>query len=173
MFQARLHAFMPPSRENASLPRAASCSAAMRLVLPAAHTVTTGPSLGTSTSASAAGFLAFRASYASTWILPGMAHSAHSAVGRTSRIVTGRPSSSHVRKVSTSIGSMRVSLSTLRQEVQAYASQQRPLRADGRGTHGRARVLRLHRQRRNRDRDNRRRSLCLEAPLLDAPPVPR
>src|SRR5205823_13663424 len=110
MFQARLHAFIPPSREKASLPRAASCSAAIWLVLPAAHTVTTGISLGTSTSASAAGSCAFKASYASTWIHPGMAHSAHSAVGRTSRIVTGRLSSSHTLKVSTSIVLMLVLL---------------------------------------------------------------
>src|SRR5262249_12298177 len=55
VFQARLHAVIPPSRDITSTPQAASCSAAIRLVLPAAHTVTTGLSLGTSTLASAAG----------------------------------------------------------------------------------------------------------------------
>src|SRR5713226_8223504 len=119
VFQARLQAFMPPSRDRACNPRACSCEAAIWLVFPAAHTVTTGPSLGASTSASAAGLCARRASYASTWILPGMAHSAHSAVGRTSRIVTGRLSSNHTLKVSTSMVIMLSSCSTFNWQPQS------------------------------------------------------
>src|SRR3989442_8675959 len=45
VFQARLQARIPPSRDTASRPRARKRSAASILVLPAAHTVTTRPPL--------------------------------------------------------------------------------------------------------------------------------
>src|SRR5712692_7880176 len=171
MFQARLHAFIPPSRENASIPRAASCSAATRLVLPDAHTATTGTSLGTSTPASAAGSLAFNASYASTWILPGMAHSARSAVGRTSSTVTGRLSSSQVLKVSTSMVIMLVLLFHFRLGAPELASQEAPVRVGVPCTHWSAAGQSPHRQTHNRDRDNRRQSPYLEEAPGDGPPV--
>src|SRR6266702_4193322 len=103
IFQARLHAFMPPSRESACIPCAWSSSAAIRLVLPATQTVTTGISPGNSTLASALRSLALSASYASMCMLPGMDHSTRSCIGRISSTVTGTASSSHVLTVSTSI----------------------------------------------------------------------
>src|SRR5229473_2027085 len=165
VFQARLQAFMPPSRDSACNPRACSCEAAIWLVFPAAHTVTTGPSLGASTSASTAGSCARRASYAFTWILPGMAHSAHSAVGRTSRIVTGRLSSSHTLKVSTSMVIMLVLLLHLRLGAPELASQEAPVRVGVHCTRSYAAGQPPHRQTHNRDRDSRRQSPCLEEAL--------
>src|SRR5450755_354992 len=172
VFQARLHAFIPPSREHTSTPRAASCSAAMRLVLPAAHTVTTGSSLGTSTSARAAGSCAFRASYASTWILPGMAHSARSAVGRTSRIVTGRPSSSQARRVSTEMVFIRPAPFRLRPAAPTLASQAALLQVGTRGIHAHAKSLQPRLQIHSRDRDSRPRSPCLQEALRGGLPAP-
>src|SRR5260370_4176055 len=170
VFQARLQAFMPPSRDSACNPRACSCEAAIWLVFPAAHTVTTGPSLGTSTSASAAGLCARRASYALTWILPGMAHSALSTVGRTSRTVIGRPSSNHALKVSTSMVIMLVLLFRFQLAAPTLASQEALVRVGVRCTHWSAAGQPLHRQTHNRDRDNRRQFPCLEEALGDEPP---
>ena len=53
VFQARLQAFIPPSRDKASKPPLRKRSAAIRLVFPAAHTVTTGLSPGISAPSSA------------------------------------------------------------------------------------------------------------------------
>src|SRR5262249_55493726 len=105
-----------------------------RLVLPAAHTATTGMPPGNSTSASALGSLALSASYASIWILPGTAHSAHSAVGRTSSTVTGRPSSSHVLNASTVIVFMMILLFLSRLAAQELASQEVLVRVDAPGS---------------------------------------
>src|SRR5712692_9946139 len=171
VFQARLQAFMPPSRDSACNPRACSCEAAIWLVLPAAHTVTTGPSLGASTLVSAAGLCARRASYAFTWILPGMAHSAHSAVGRTSRIVTGRLSSNHTLKVSTSMVVMRVLLFRFRLGAPALANLEALVRVGVRCTRWSAAGQPLHRQTHNRDHDSMPRFPCLEEALGDEPPV--
>src|SRR3989442_7034153 len=100
---------MPPSSHTASRPRARKRSAASLLVLPAAHTVTTGRPFVGWKSARAVGSPLRSALYASTWTLPGMAHSARSAAGRTSSTVTGarRSSSSlssSVEMVGTLIG---------------------------------------------------------------------
>src|SRR5881409_2701063 len=70
------------------------------LVFPAAHTVTTRPPLVGWKSARAFGSPRRSASYASACTLPGLAHSARSAAGRTSRTVTGAPRSSSSRRAS-------------------------------------------------------------------------
>src|SRR5437016_6241612 len=89
VFQASLQARIPPSSDTASRPRARNRSAASMLVFPAAHTVTTRPPFVGWKSARAVGSPRRNASYASTCTLPGMAHSARSAAGRTSSTVTG------------------------------------------------------------------------------------
>src|SRR5881397_388547 len=99
-FQARLQARIPPSSDTASRPRARNRSAASMLVFPAAHTVTTRPPFVGWKAARAVGSPRRNASYASTCTLPGMAHSARSAAGRTSRTVTGAPRSSSSRRPS-------------------------------------------------------------------------
>src|SRR6266571_5667888 len=170
VFQARLHAFIPPSRESASIPCARSCCAATRLVLPAPQTVTTGISPENSRLASAVGSLALSASYASTWILPGMAHSARSAVGRTSSTETGRPSSNHALKVSTSMVIMLVLLFRFQLAAPELASQEAPVRVGVPCTRWYGAGQPPHRQTHNRDRDSRLQSPCLEEALGDEPP---
>src|SRR6266566_4765635 len=160
IFQARLHAFMPPSRESACIPCAWSSSAAIRLVLPAAQTVTTGISPGNSTLASALRSLALSASYASMCMLPGMAHSTRSCIGRISSTVTGTPSSSHVLKVSTSIVFISVLLFRSRLAAPEPASPEALVRAGVRCTRWYVTARQPHLQTHNRDHGNRPRSLC-------------
>src|SRR5712692_10027892 len=140
------------------------------LVLPAPQTVTTGISPEKSRPASALGSLALSASYASTWILPGMAHSARSAVGRTSSTVTGRLSSSQILKVSTSIVIMLLLLFRFQLAAPELASQEAPVRVGVPCTRWYAARQPPHRQTHNRDRDSRRQSPYLEEALGDGPP---
>src|SRR5438309_7234833 len=70
------------------------------LVFPAAHTVTTRPPFVGWKAARAFGSPRRNASYASTCTLPGMAHSARSAAGRTSSTVTSVFRSSRSRRAS-------------------------------------------------------------------------
>src|SRR6266487_1374533 len=121
VFQVRLHAFMPPSREYTWSPRAASCSAAIWLVLPAPHTVTIGRSVGR----------------------------------RTSRRVTGCPSSSQARRVSTEIVIIPVAPFRLRQEAQARANPPHRVRAFEHDTHAHVTAPPPHQQRRNTGLGNR------------------
>src|SRR2546425_2863098 len=100
VFQARLQARIPPSSDTASRPRARKRSAASMLVFPAAHTVTTRSPFVGRKSARAVGSPRRNASYASACTLPGIAHSARSAAGRTSSTVTGAPCSSSSRRPS-------------------------------------------------------------------------
>src|SRR6266487_472013 len=160
MFQARLHAFIPPSNEDACIPLACSCCAATRLVLPAAQTVTTGISPGNSTLASALGSLALSASYASMCILPGMDHSTRSCIVRISSTVTGTPSSSHVLKVSTSIVFISVFLFRSRLVAPEPASPEVLVRACMRCIRWNAAVRQPHLQTRNKVPGNRPRSPC-------------
>src|SRR5712691_9798191 len=169
-FQARLHAFIPPSRESACIPRACSCCAAARLVFPAPQTVTTGMSPGNFTPASAWGSLVCRASYASMWKLPGMAHSIRSCTGRISSTVIGCPSSSHVLKVSTSIVSISVLLFRSRPVAPEASSPEALVRACVRCTHWYAEARQPHLQRRNRDHGNRPQSPCPEGAQGGEPP---
>src|SRR5207302_8929123 len=120
--------------------------------------------------ASALGSLALSALYASTWILPGMAHSARSAVGRTSSTETGRPSSSQVLRVSTSMVIMLVLLFRFQLGAPEPASLEAPVQVGVRCTHWYAAGQPPHRQTRNRDRDSRRQSPSREEALRDEPP---
>src|SRR5215213_4514484 len=65
--------------------------------------VTTGASIGMGAPSRAARSPAFKASYASTCMLPGIDHSARSSTLRMSRTVTGRCSASIARSSSTSM----------------------------------------------------------------------
>src|SRR5215211_7095468 len=76
---------------------------AVILTFPAPQMVTTGASMGMAAAASASGSPAFKASYASTCMLPGIAHSARSSALRMSNTVTGWRSASIARSSSTSM----------------------------------------------------------------------
>src|SRR6266446_9768074 len=99
-----------------------------------------------------------------------MAHSARSAVGRTSRIATGCPSSSQVLKVSTSMVIMDVLLFRFQLAAPALASREALVRGGARCNRWPATKQPPHRQRHNRDRDNRPRSPSREVALADEPP---
>src|SRR6266699_4604648 len=99
-----------------------------------------------------------------------MAHSARSAVGRTSRIVTGRPSSSHLLKVSTSMVIMGVLLFRSQPAAPALASLEALVRGGVPDTHSFVGGQPPHRKTHNRDRDNRPRSPSREEALGDGPP---
>src|SRR5438876_12427889 len=103
VFQARLQARIPPSSDTAFRPRARRRSAASMLVFPLAHTATTGPPFDGWKSASALASPRRSASYTSACTLPGIAHSARSAAGRTSTTVTAAPRSSSSRRASLEI----------------------------------------------------------------------
>src|SRR6266699_2698977 len=143
----------------------------MRLVLPAAHTVTTGMSQGNATPASALGSLALSASYASTCMLPGMDHSTRSCIGRMSSTVTGRPSSSHVLNVSTSIVFINLLLIHSRPAAPEPASQEVLVRAGVHCTRCYAAARQPHLQTHNKVLDSRPQTPYPGEVLAVEPPV--
>src|SRR5947209_14615559 len=100
-----------------------------------------------------------------------MAHSARSAAGRTSSTVTGRPSSSQTRKVSTSIVLMFTLLFRFQWESLTHASQEVLLPVGVRDTPWHAAGKRLHRRTHNTVLGNRRRCLARGKALADEPPA--